>query len=322
MLISTVVAVAIGLAALFLTFSMFCTAVNEVFANLTQMRGRMLVNTLKRLIDNETLRDNFFTHGLITSSALAAHGAASPADASGQLRVAPNIAPDDFAKALLDSLSPDAPPADGDGVRTLITDELKGTMIGRVLLSCLADATADLTTVRSSLAHWYDTTMAQLTDTFKRRMGWIGLGFGLILACALNVDALQITQSIMSSDQAQTDVMRLAEEVKNLYEAKTTDGTYNTAKQTAGEESALESSIQEARSTAALLSQFPIGWQGSAFAGLVSFEDWLVFLILKAIGFSISAIAVSFGAPRWYDLLVLLTGGKKPAEPDSTKPAP
>ncbi len=57
--------VAIGLILMYLMLSLLCTVVNEFIATKLKLRSSTLQDALQKLIDDPTLRTNFYAHGLI-----------------------------------------------------------------------------------------------------------------------------------------------------------------------------------------------------------------------------------------------------------------
>lgn len=65
---SAAIDVAIALMLMYLMLSLLCTVINEFIATKLKLRAKSLASTLAQLLDNQTLRDTFYRHGLIVTN--------------------------------------------------------------------------------------------------------------------------------------------------------------------------------------------------------------------------------------------------------------
>jgi len=65
---NAVIDVAIGLVLMYLMLSLLCTVINEFIATKLKLRANSLASALGKLLDNDTLRDAFYKHGLIAGT--------------------------------------------------------------------------------------------------------------------------------------------------------------------------------------------------------------------------------------------------------------
>ena len=215
---------------------------------------------------------------------------------------------------------------------------------------------------RARLAQWFDKNMEQVTDTYKRRIQVISLVVGLALALVLNIDTLQLAQTlwgdpslrqamVLAADTArvsgvlQTQIEQSAAAQATLAapnplpQANFAPGAEATPEPLTDTQDALldlgESAANTAASIETILSlRLPIGWYFSAadpnvqsIAGLdpladprngwnygpVNNPNWLGLLIKKLIGLALTTIAVSQGAPFWFDLMNRIAQGRRAA---------
>ena len=68
MLQNAAIDVAIGLILMYLMLSLLCTLANEFIATKLKLRSSTLKDALQKLIDDPTLLNNFYAHGLIASN--------------------------------------------------------------------------------------------------------------------------------------------------------------------------------------------------------------------------------------------------------------
>ena len=60
--------VTIALILMYLMLSLLCTVINEFIATKLKLRAKSLASALEQLLDNQTLRDAFYRHGLIVTN--------------------------------------------------------------------------------------------------------------------------------------------------------------------------------------------------------------------------------------------------------------
>jgi hypothetical protein len=221
-------------------------------------------------------------------------------------------------RALIDTLLPDAgEPAQPAGTGSVLTelskasDKLPDGQLKRSLHALITQAEGDLEKFESSLESWYDDQMARISGWYKR---WsrVFLGVvGLIAAILINIDTVQVTHA--------------------LY----VDAPVRQAVSTAADSGALcqgETSA-EARAKCAQdeLAQLkvgglPLGYPPGCTLNHHPPHCWKWSpnspphgrdLPLKLLGWIVTAFAVSFGAPFWFDALSKLgslrSAGSKPA---------
>jgi hypothetical protein len=140
------------------------------------------------------------------------------------------------------------------------------------------DAAGDLEKFRSNLERWFDDAMGRVSGFYKRKVQVAVLVYAIVLTVALNVDSVAFARRLWTDDlvrsaaaaaaerqqqQPDADVPRLLEEVQEL--------------------------------------NLPIGWSGAdpLRAAPTGLPGWL----LKLLGLAITVLALSLGAPFWFDLL-------------------
>lgn len=181
----------IGLALTFGCISLMVSTVTEALAAITSWRARTLLSGLKALLND----------GKLSGLALDVlnHAGANPlsdgrAVAGRTPAVLPAyIQPLQFAAALIDSIhATSGTAATPDALRQSITAMTGNDQIRTLLLGMLAHAGDDLATFRTSVASWFGGAMERLSGRYKRNTQLVGFVVGLVLATALNVDAIRI----------------------------------------------------------------------------------------------------------------------------------
>jgi hypothetical protein len=181
---------------------------------------------------------------------------------------------------------------DGDVLaqaRAAVEDLPPGNPARRPLLRMLADA-GDRDAFRTKLEHWYDDAMDRLSGWYKRRVQKFILGYGAVLAIACNVDTINIAQTLYRSPVEQS-------------------AAASAAATAAGKDiDAVDTSV-----TALKGLSFPLGWTWAHTAPVsghsrisadprhlpATVGQWL----LKIFGLALTTMALSFGAPFWFDVL-------------------
>ena len=187
------------------------------------------------------------------------------------------------------------------------------------LLPLIDAAGGDVGQARANIESWYDSTMDRVSGQYKRRSQQYILVLGLLLALVVNADTIAIVTSLARD-------MALRESIAAAAEAYVQSDT-NAAATGQGAED-LEACRQDASSAECRFQKhlaqledlgLPIGWSGqpgSAALPGASASDlprWL----LKLLGWGITAVAISLGAPFWFDLLnkfIVIRSTVKPTE--------
>jgi hypothetical protein len=184
---------------------------------------------------------------------------------------------------------------------------VKNNNIRDVLSTCLAEAQGDITKLRNGVAAWFDDSMDRLSGAYKRYFQIISIAIGLIIAAAFNADTLHVANALWKDPTFSGEIAQSAGQI-----VKTDSGVQETAacpKPKADE-------LSKRTHTLCLLNTElrppPIGWTQCP----KNCTEWL----LKILGLLATAIALSRGAPFWFDLLkqfvnLRATEGK----PDPTK---
>ena len=273
---SVVLEVAIGLAYLYLLLSLACMAINEWIAGGLALRSKTLEDGIRNLLDDPQgtgLAGKFFKHPLIQG--LTGPGGRLPSYISSQA----------FATALLDVVIPADPagPRSIDQVRTLIA-QLPPGRARDVLLPLLNQAGNDLTQARRNVETWYDDTMDRVSGWYKRRAHLIVACLALGITFLFNADTLTIANNLARNPAVAASVAAAA-------------------RTEAGQPMPSREQLPALQSALKML-QVPIGWSldrnnPRALPAATDYWGW----IAKLLGLLFTSVAVSLGAPFWFDFL-------------------
>jgi len=298
---------------MYLVLSLFCTTVNELIATLLKLRAKSLRSTLAKLIDDEGLRKEFYCHGLIDSAKVAtAAGDASSAKTGGATAVENDhpayLSPRSVAMALLDAAvyrdtgDLDAIPNFENAKAAVL--KLPDCNVRDALISCVAQAGGDMIKLRDAVASWFDSSMDRLSGSYKRKIQWISVFVGLTLAALFNADTLQVGAALWNDSSLGAAVGQAATQIVNDKVVIEKGKPVN--RKCDSQPDPIACQTANLRQLNDRLRPLPLGWMHRP----ASLEDW----VWKFLGIVATTIALTLGAPFWFDLLtrfVDLRGAKE-----------
>ena len=320
--------IAIGLVLMYLVLSLVCTSINETVSTIAKLRAKNLRSSLKSIVDDPKLQGVFYAHGLIqgsfapsakptitpTAPAAAAADPAAPPGVTTPVKTAPieskghpaYLSGETFALALLDSLdaSPKATVMSFSDIQQA-AEALPPSNVRDLLVSNIALAGNKIDTLRTSLATSFDHMMDRTSGQYKRWLKWISLGIGFLVAVLINADSIEVGKALWNDAALRTQMAQSAGAIV------TGTGQLNCP----GGQSAVGDAVSKIQCAESALRPMPIGWT-------FPLQDVSFGLIVqKLAGLVITAIALSLGAPFWFDLLskfMQIRGtGQKPDRTDA-----
>ena len=299
---TAIIDVTIGIIFVYLVLSLLCTSINEAIASLLRLRARLLYATISRLIDDQRVREAFWSSGLIKSlsrpeSALRDSLRLDPPSA----RAPSYLSSAAFAAALIRAI--DAKSLTGDTPESKDTGDLVGkigenALLRDVLAELSEEAGRDLKALKDGIATWFDQVMERTSGAYKRNLQAISFVVALGIAIVVNADSIAIGRALWFDDTLREQIVQSAFEVVE-------EGGYSDEMLEFGQ-------IQRE------LRPLPIGWD---FRTPALSTDWYRSLsgwLAKILGLLLTAFAITLGAPFWFDLLsrfVRLRGAGPAAEP-------
>ncbi len=229
--------------------------------------------------------------------------------------------------------------------------------------SLLKDSGNDLVKFKILLETWFNETMDRTTGWYKRQAQGIIFVIGLILAVSFNVDTLLIVKKLSKDKEARKSLVDMAAGYSNSHKDIVRETAVPTDSSRAlfhYADSLVKGDINDANTLIAIGWNVPERFdtcpvkkgdpeykndisnckdclekmkgtdKGDERAALTKWQKVKYVLCMskerprKLLGFLITALAISLGAPFWFDLLnkliQLRTTGKKPDEPASKTP--
>ena len=300
---STILDVIIGLIFVYLLLSIMCTAANEWVAALTRRRGETLRRGLAQLLAGQpiklptaesTLVNEFYEHPLIKSMI---HDKNHPT----------YLSPRNFSATLTDIITGEQKNKFEfqdllDAVNALPDGEVK-----KSLLALLRRSDEDLDKARFAIEGWFNDAMDRVSGWYKRRTQLWTIVIAAVLTLVANADTIQITRKLWTDpvlrsavvEEAKARAQKPRPTVSVEYQDED-DPTNPTVTRNEGN----QISDREQR----LLGQL-IGWH----SGWRSNLNWLT-----PLGWVLTILAISMGAPFWFDMLNKIMNvrfaGKSPDE--------
>ena len=331
---SIAVDIATGLVLVYFLLALLASAVNEFLATLFAQRAATLEAGILQLLDGvtpttgEPFAAAFYRHGIIQSLQswrwISMKNPTSPSYIPARL----------FRAAVEDILVPGSPaagPRSLQGIRASL-GTLPASDMKVALLAFTSEAGGDIDAWRSSVEHWFDDSMERVTGWYKRRVQLFLLGIGVVLAVALNADSFSIANRLTHSPEVRAFVVAAAERLAKETPAPGRDLPCPSATPASPAASPCPAADFAAmRTTLAQLDdlQLPIGWTKDPWTELNDLwrQGGVPAVLERIFGLLVTAIAVSFGAPFWFDLLGKLvslrsTGRKPPTAQAEAAPKP
>jgi hypothetical protein len=350
---SPVLNVVIGLVFVYLLYSLLATIIKEIIASMFSLRANMLVVAVERMLSDDPpkgLISRFFSIRLGLGSkrdpkALVQKFFSNPGIkylAKGKLNSKPSyIEPAIFSKAIMDVLKGDNPPA---GVNTVVQinsviADSKEIVIPeqtkKYLKSLVTDSNNDPDILKALLEQWFNTTMDRASGWYKRQAQVILLCIGLMVAIILNVDTLGIVSKLSKDKNAADRLATMATAYVSNAASKGRLDSLMRGDTNSLSDKQLNQIYKENKKDMNDANQvLALGWDfskpdncfiGNLWNGLCdSKHPWRKFF-----GFLITGLAISLGAPFWFDMLSKIinlrsTGGKPddPAPPTTSGSSP
>lgn len=272
---SVILDVAMGIIFIYLFLSLIGTAINELISGILRLRSRTLEEGIRALLHDPTgegVAKDFYSHPLIS--------------ALGKGNRKPSYIPArTFALALMDIVSPSDPAAGSRTVSSIRSSigKIPNEGLKKALLADLDETRDDIANAYKNITTSFNEQMARVSGWYKRKSQWIVLLYAIAIAVVLNMDTISITGSLYRNENLRAGLVAAAE---SIAKQPLPEGTNEMTEQI------------EAINTELEKLSFPIGLDLDAMKKMEK-EQWL----LKICGWLITALAISLGAPFWFDIL-------------------
>jgi hypothetical protein len=304
--------VAIGLFFAFFLLSVLCSAINEAIATAFAWRSKTLLAALRSMLaddgpmperakqsgDQATLPDAVpagGTQGTILTRVLdhpLIRSQVNETDSRRVRRAVPSYLPSrTFALALLDTLTDETDTPDNAFVQAeKAVGRVDNAQVKGALSTLLADARGNVDRFRDGVEGWFDATMARASGWYKRRAQLSLWVIAAIVTVAFNADAAQIASSLWKDPALRASVVAQAQKAVDSGDQS------DLAKPNGTEGDTLTTKIDRVRELG-----LPLGW--STDKADPRWPDDTVGWLAKIAGLLATVVALSLGAPFWFDLL-------------------
>jgi len=349
--------VVIGLIFVYLLLSILCSGINELIAQYTARRGQFLRQGLQNVLGDRWMYLRLVNHPVVSSLYR---------DKPGKITHPSYIPSNNFALALLDIVRLKAEQLGvhispngngqwqvGDLRRAAHRCAEYGYHIGMAIEPLLDSANGQFDQAVRNIETWYDSSMDRVSGWYKRRTQILLFVIAAVVALGFNIDSIEIAKSLRQSDSLRQSMVEAAVQRVEQGQAPAAGGQRESAA-VREEMQQVVASMQEyesmglpvgfsclatpavpgasaeagaktatAATTGAWASNVSTARRCLASAnGMLSNGDWLT----KLIGLLLTALAVTLGAPFWFDLLNrvvnLRSSGRRPVATTATQPNP
>jgi len=343
--------VVISLVFIYLLYSLLGTVLSEMIASVLGLRARNLKEAISRMLNDDRVisrpkrilnslnvmksADNKVVNGFYNNPEIKYLGG------TGLFRNPSAIKAESFSKALIDELSGNGP-VTGEKINAVLkfsaensksteTGSYQGVALEResagYILGLWEEAQADITKFRLLLEDWFNRTMEQASEWYKRKIQLVLLILGFCMAWFFYADTFVIVKKLSNDKNAREQMVSLAnayiqsdpaDKDTSLIEIKRKlDSDMANANTILGLGGWLPKSVRVVMDTKTREKTYTPQLDPNSLSvthqkisnGTITFTlgNKLGYLLRLArnhfFGFLITAIAVSLGAPFWFDLL-------------------
>jgi hypothetical protein len=335
--------VALGLIFVYLVLSLICSAVSETISSVLAWRSDTLREGIENLLGDDdeqakAAREKMFNHPVVAGLIRRKGGWLSRRKTLKRIPLVKNLpAINDVrypsylpARAFAIALLYPDPPATAEAgavepkqgtpaaeararalaleARTRVAAAIAGIdnqQTRQALTILWNNAGKDVKKFENGLERWFDDGMSRVSGWYRRRVQVVIWALAVIVTLALHADTIQIGQTLWKDDATRAAVVarseELAQEEQLPQQPQTDPNAY----------------LEEVDKLG-----IPLGW--GSFPEYDGIWDWFSIVLLNILGLAMTAVALTLGAPFWFDLLKkvanIRSAGKPPAEKPVAKP--
>lgn len=288
---SQVLETVLGLVFFYLLLSLGFTALNEIMSALISARSKNIRNWVNNLLDDENTVVKLFDHPLMKS--LSSNGKPS------------YIPSKTFALSLISTLTNTVDSY--EEIRNRLKEK-KDSSVAQQLLPLIESAQGNMDTALRNVEEWFDTAMNRVSGWYKRWTMYVTAIGAFIICLLFNADTIMMAKVLWSDSALRS---RIANEAEHYSQNNQTGSSTTASVDSAA--IVVSTVIQEVQA-----SNFPLGWIGKndpsnkyrskMLLNLQTFPpvkeiNTPAWWLLKLIGILFTVLAVTLGAPFWFDFL-------------------
>ncbi len=295
--------VVIGLVFVMLLLSLLATTIMELLAAGLSLRGKNLEKALKNMLASKDVEEKLFKQ--FRENALYKQ----LSQKFWGRRYSPSYMSSDAFQSILFNVI-----LEGQGMDKLSKklEDIKDENLRQVLNQFLVDSNYDFNTFKARIEKWYNDVMDRAGGWYKRSTQKILVFIGITIAIVFNADALAIYQRLESDPESLQEVVTMAE---SFVERDSSIYTYYYEGDSvilnehpilvANDESSerFQRALDQAKlmvneELESIRAPLGLGWSYFDYKN----AEWTVWA-MKVLGWIVTALAISLGAPFWFDLL-------------------
>ncbi len=295
--------VVVGILFILLLLSLFATTIMELLASVLSLRGKNLELAIFNMLADKREDDELFQK--FKNNALYQQ----MSNRFGSERPPSYLSDETFRTILFQELLQGRPAAElHSRVETLPEGHLK-----EVLTQLLNDVNGDVEGFKYRVRDWYNDVMDRASGWYKRNTQRLLLVVGLFIAVTLNADIITVFQRLQSDPELLAEVTQMADQF--LRETAEIDTLAATGPQVVELTKYLKEMHGEQLRN--LSSPLGLGWSYVDPLALTP-EAWAI----KVLGWIMTALAISLGAPFWFDLLRQVANVRSAGQVQNAPPPP
>jgi len=290
---SAIIDVAIGLMFVYLLLGLVVTAGTEMVSSGLGWRAKNLRAGLERLLGAALARE-LYAHPMV--------------DRLAKRGQEPSYIPSEtFALTLVDVIANLGPAPGAEPPRDLasLTANVPDPDVRRVLGLLAAEAGPDGQKMKVNIEKWFDSSMDRVAGWYKRRTQVVNIGLAVAFTVAVNVDSVLIVNSLSNDAALRAALVAQAQ-------AMVRDAPPTAAPSGGPSVDALQQRVDRLKGLG-----LPVGWTAEANEDFRQWPGWLpggraasawgaawaATVRHHFLGWVLTALAASLGAPFWFDLL-------------------
>ena len=332
MQLDAILEVAIGLVFVWLVISIATMEIQNRISLFLGWRAKQLEDSILSMLKDKVLVNKFYDHPLVTELAQKDKNGRSIKDKKGVIRRPEYIPNAVFATVACEVIMNAGKDGEDIPLDTMSVSQMKASMkvlaeknpdlqrINHYLLPKMEKASGNievkLEQYHKNTETWFGDVMLQTSAWYKIRAQWMAFWIGLVIAVLINIDTIHIAQKLWQEPTARSVIVAQAQmEAQN---APTSDTiSFDVAKNL----------------------NFPVGWTTTSLqtksCGLFNIVDYQLVvrsagdclavtslpainngwgILVKLLGYLLSAAAAAQGAPFWFDVLRKLAGVRPKTE--------
>ncbi len=192
------------------------------------------------------------------------------------------------------------------------------------LLPLIDSAGNNVIQARENIENWFNGSMDRVSGWYKRHTQWILFWLGLGVTIAMNVNTLTLADFLLNNPDVRKALVARAEEVAKKQEVPTTAPAEGPDFKAA--RAHFDDAVNDVKSL-----HLPIGWSSTKMTwfetnfcclkeGKAPTREFWWWLLHSLGGWLVTAMAISLGAPFWFDTLNRIMIVRSTVKPSEKKP--